>query len=69
MTQLTFFPQPTYADRCIEEHKVYFRCLVCFKKLKRGRGLDDKFCSGKHQEVYEKWEEELEEVKRRIEGC
>ncbi|HNR65168.1 MAG TPA: hypothetical protein PKJ95_02610 [Atribacterota bacterium] len=68
MTQLTLFPPPTYAELCREEAKVFFRCVVCFKKRKRGTGIKDKFCSEKHERIYQKWEEELEEVKRRIEG-
>ena len=66
MTQLTLFPLPTYAELCIEEHKTFFRCVVCFKKLKRGTGIKDKFCSEKHREVYRKWEEELKEGLRRF---
>ena len=64
--QLNLFPQPTYAELCQEEHKTFFRCVVCFKKRKRGKGIADKFCSEKHKEAYRKLEGEIEEMKRRI---
>jgi len=66
--QLNLFPLPTYAELCRIEHGIYFHCAVCFKKQKRGTGIRDKFCSERHREEYQKWEEELEEAKRRIEG-
>lgn len=68
MAQLTLFPQLTYAELCREEAKIFFHCDVCWKKLKRGKGIGDKFCSEKHREIYQKWEEELEKIKKGIEA-
>jgi hypothetical protein len=69
MTQLYLFPQPTYAELCLDNAKTHFRCRVCGKQVKRSMGIKDKFCSVKHEEVYEKWEKELEEGLRRFEIC
>jgi len=57
MNQLTLFPLPTYAEICIEEQKIFFHCVVCFRKRRRGTGIKDKFCSAKHEKVYQKWEQ------------
>ena len=65
--QLSLFPLPTYAELCILEQNIFFHCAICFKKQKRGTGIENKFCSEKHREEYQKWEEEFKEIKGRIE--
>ncbi|MEQ8172494.1 MAG: hypothetical protein ABRQ38_26665 [Candidatus Eremiobacterota bacterium] len=58
MEQLSFLPQLTYAERCMEHAKIYAFCRFCGKHYKRARGVKGEcFCKPEHKEKYEKeWE-------------